>query len=336
MAVRSQFPVNIEDIEAAARRISGRVLRTPLVASASLGKLCGVPVGLKLEHHQTTGSFKLRGATNAVLSLSAEERARGVIAASTGNHGRALAHAAKAEGSVATICMSHLVPENKVSEIRRLGADVRIVGRSQDEAQEEVERLVAERGLVMVPPFDHAAVVAGQGTLGLEILEQMPDLTAVLVPVSGGGLAAGVAAAVKARKPAARVIGLTMERGAAMKASVAAGRPVLVEEHQSLADSLGGGIGLDNRLTFRMCSELVDDIILLTEAEIAAGMRHAYAEEREVVEGAGAVGIAALLAGKIDNIDGPIAVILSGRNTDMGLHLRVMNGETDPFREEAA
>ncbi|OHV81027.1 hydroxyectoine utilization dehydratase EutB [Ensifer sp. LCM 4579] len=332
----ASLPVTIEHIEAAARRMSGRVLATPLVSSASLGKLSGVPVGLKLEHHQTTGSFKLRGATNAVLSLSADERARGVVAASTGNHGRALAHAAKAEGSVATICMSRLVPENKVSEIRRLGADVRIVGKSQDEAQEEVERLVADKGLVMVPPFDHPAIVAGQGTLGLEIVEQMPEVAMVLVPVSGGGLAAGVAAAIKARKPATRVIGLTMERGAAMKASVDAGKPVLVEEHPSLADSLGGGIGLDNHVTFRMCRELIDDIVLLTEAEIAAGMRHAYSEEREVVEGAGAVGIAALLAGKIKNIEGPIAVILSGRNVDMGLHLRVMNGETDPFREETA
>jgi threonine dehydratase len=336
MAMSASLPVTIEDIEAAARRISGRVLTTPLVASASLGKVCGVPVGLKLEHHQTTGSFKLRGATNAVLSLSADERVRGVIAASTGNHGRALAHAAKAEGAVATICMSHLVPENKVSEIRRLGADVRITGKSQDEAQEEVERLVADKGLVMVPPFDHPAVVAGQGTLGLEIIDQMPEVAMVLVPVSGGGLAAGVAAAVKARKPGTRVIGLTMARGAAMKASLAAGRPVLVAEHASLADSLGGGIGLDNHVTFRMCRELIDDIVLVTEAEIAAGMRHAYAQEREVVEGAGAVGIAALLAGKIKAVEGPIAVILSGRNIDMGLHLRVMNGETDPFREEAA
>ncbi|WEX75402.1 hydroxyectoine utilization dehydratase EutB [Sinorhizobium numidicum] len=330
------LPVTIDDIEAAARRISGRLLRTPFVASASLSKLCGVTVGLKLEHHQATGSFKLRGATNAVLSLSAEERARGVIAASTGNHGRALAHAAKAEGSLATICMSRLVPENKVSEIRRLGADVRIVGKSQDEAQEEVERLVAEKGLVMIPPFDHPAVVAGQGTLGLEIIDEMPDAGTVLIPVSGGGLGAGVAAAIKARKPTTRIIGLTMERGAAMKASFAAGKPVLVEERPSLADSLGGGIGLDNRVTFQMCHALLDDIVLLTEAEIAAGMRHAYRQEREIVEGAGAVGIAALLAGKIKNIDGPVAVILSGRNVDMDLHLRVMNGETDPFREEAA
>lgn len=228
------------------------------------------------------------------------------------------------------------MPVNKVSEIRRLGANVRIVGNSQDEAQEEVERLVAENGLVMVPPFDHRAIVAGQGTLGLEVVAQMPDVAMVLVPVSGGGLAAGVAAAVKARRPATRVIGLTMERGAAMKASFAAGGPALVDEQPSLADSLGGGIGLDNRVTFRMCRELLDDIILLTEAEIAAGMRHAYAEEREIVEGAGAVGISALLAGKIKDIDGPIAVIISGRNVDMDLHLRVMNGETDPFREEAA
>ncbi|WP_439625378.1 hydroxyectoine utilization dehydratase EutB [Shinella sp.] len=331
----TNLPVTLADIEQAARRIEGRILRTPFVLSASLSERCGVPVGLKLEHHQTTGSFKLRGATNAVLSLSPEERARGVVAASTGNHGRALAHAAKAEGSVATICMSHLVPENKVAEIRRLGANVRIVGRSQDEAQVEVDRLVAEDGLVMVPPFDNPAVVAGQGTLGLEIVEAMPDVTTVLVPLSGGGLAAGVAAAVKGRLPKTRVIGLTMQRGAAMKASLDAGWPVQVEEKASLADSLGGGIGLDNAVTFRMCRDLLDEVILLSEAEIAAGMRHAYTQEREVIEGGAAVGIAALLSGRLGRL-GPVAVILSGRNVDMGLHQRVINGEADPFAEDAA
>ncbi|MCO5154499.1 MULTISPECIES: hydroxyectoine utilization dehydratase EutB [unclassified Shinella] len=332
----SDLPVTMADIEQAARRIDGRILRTPFVPSASLAERCGVPVGLKLEHHQTTGSFKLRGATNAVLSLSPGERARGVVAASTGNHGRALAYAAKVEGSVATICMSRLVPENKVSEIRRLGADVRITGRSQDEAQVEVERLVAEEGLVMVPPFDNRAVVAGQGTLGLEIAEAMPDVSTVLVPLSGGGLAAGVAAAVKGRVPKARVIGLTMQRGAAMKASLVAGRPIEVEEVASLADSLGGGIGLDNAVTFQMCRALLDDVILLSEAEIAAGMRHAYAEEREVIEGAAAVGIAALLSGRLGRLDGPVAVVLSGRNVDMGLHKRVLDGAVDPFAEERA
>jgi len=330
------LPVTLSDIEQAARRIKGRVLRTPFTLSAALAERCGVPVGLKLEHHQTTGSFKLRGATNAVLSLSPEERARGVVAASTGNHGRALAHAASAEGSVATICMSRLVPDNKVSEIRRLGATVRIVGRSQDEAQFEVDRLVAEDELVMVPPFDAPAVVAGQGTLGLEIVEAMPDVATVLVPLSGGGLAAGVAAAVKGRSPKTRVIGLTMARGAAMKASLDAGRPVAVEEVASLADSLGGGIGLDNAVTFGMCRALLDDVILLSEPEIAAGMRHAYAQEREVAEGAGAVGIAALLSGRLGRLDGPVAVILSGRNVDMDLHRRVINGETDPFGEKTA
>lgn len=332
---RQLAPVSLDDIRAASARIAGRVRRTPMVHSYALSELTGVPVHLKLEHHQTTGSFKLRGAFNAVLSLSVEERARGVVAASTGNHGRALAHAAKAEGVVATICMSMLVPENKVSEIRRLGAEVRIVGRSQDEAQDEVDRLVAEKGMVMVPPFDHPAVVAGQGTLGLELVEQLPDAATVLVPLSGGGLAVGVAAAVKELKPNARVVGLTMERGAAMKASLDAGRPVQVEELPSLADSLGGGIGLDNRLTFAMCRDLLDEVVLLSEEEIAAGMRHAYSVEREIVEGAGAVGIGALLSGRVRS-EGPIVAILSGRNIDMNLHRRVINGAVSLSTEDAA
>ncbi|MCV3735249.1 hydroxyectoine utilization dehydratase EutB (plasmid) [Rhizobium sp. TRM96647] len=327
--------VSIDDIRAASARIAGRVLRTPMAPSAILQEGAGAPVHLKLEHHQTTGSFKLRGATNAVLSLTPAQRARGVVAASTGNHGRALAHAARAEGAVATICMSRLVPENKVAEIRRLGAEVRIVGSSQDEAQEEVDRLVAEKGMVMVPPFDDAAVIAGQGTLGLELIEQLPQVATVLVPLSGGGLAAGVAAAVKGANPKAKVIGLTMERGAAMKASLDAGHPVQVEELPSLADSLGGGIGLDNALTFAMCRDLLDDVLLLPEAEIAAGMRHAYAVEREIVEGAGAVGIAALLAGRIRSA-GPIVAILSGRNVDMTLHRRIVNGATSVEEEVAA
>ncbi|OOG74768.1 hydroxyectoine utilization dehydratase EutB [Sinorhizobium sp. A49] len=332
----SSLPVVYGDIEAAAQRISAHMLKTPFALSPSLSELLDVPIGLKLEHHQTTGSFKLRGACNALLSLSPAERKRGVVAASTGNHGRALAYAAKAEGTVATICMSRLVPENKLAEIRRLGARVHITGASQDDAQREVERLVEQDGLVMVPPFDNPAIVAGQGTLGLEIVDDMPDVGMVLVPLSGGGLASGVALAVKSRRPDIRVIGLTMERGAAMKASLDVGRPVEIAEMPSLADSLGGGIGLVNRVTFAMCNALLDDVVLLSEAEIAAGMRHAYAQEREIVEGAGAVGIAALLAGKIDPAGRPVALILSGRNVDMELHQRVVNCETDLLREDAA
>lgn len=318
--------VTLSDINAARERIHNKVERTPTVTSQSLSQRFGVPVYLKLEHRQTTGSFKLRGASNAVASLSAEERTRGVVAASTGNHGRALAHAAKLEGMRAVICMSRLVPQNKLDEIRRLGAEVRVVGNSQDDAQHEVERLVAQEGLVMLPPFDHPAIIAGQGTLGLEMIEQAPDAAMVLVQLSGGGLASGVAAAVKGVSPGTKVIGVSMARGAAMKASLDAGRPVLVEELPTLADSLGGGIGLDNRLTFAMCRDLLDDVILLSEDEIAAGIRHAYAQEREIVEGAGAVGIAALLAGKVKT-KGPVVVLLSGRNIDMNAHRRIICGE---------
>jgi len=317
--------VSLEDIVLASERIASRVLHTPLVPSVALSDLTGWPVHLKLEHHQTTGSFKLRGAINAVLCLTADERARGVITASTGNHGRALAYAAKSQGASATICMSRLVPENKVAEIRRLGADVRIVGNSQDDAQREVDRLVHEEKLVTVPPFDDERVIAGQGSLGLEILKDCPEVATVLVPLSGGGLASGVAAALKMNKPAIRVVGITMERGAAMKASLDAGRPVEVTEEESLADSLGGGIGLQNRLTLAMCRNLLDDVVLLSESEIAKGMRHAYGLEREIVEGAGAVGIGALLAGRFAP-SGPVVAILSGRNVDMDVHRRVING----------
>ncbi|MEV8878034.1 hydroxyectoine utilization dehydratase EutB [Mesorhizobium ciceri] len=327
--------VTLEHIRAARERIAGKVERTPTVLSQNLSEELGVPIHLKLEHRQTTGSFKLRGASNAVASLSTAEKTRGVVAASTGNHGRALAHAAKLEGMHAVICMSRLVPENKLDEIRRLGAEVRIVGDSQDDAQQEVDRLVAQEGLVMLPPFDHPDIVAGQGTLGLEMIEQVPDAALVLVQLSGGGLASGVAAAIKGVSPGTKIIGVSMARGAAMKASLDAGRPVLVEELPTLADSLGGGIGLDNRLTFAMCRDLLDDIVLLSEDEIAAGIRHAYAREREIVEGAGAVGIAALLAGKVRS-DGPVVVLLSGRNIDMDAHRRIVCGEAPSLKEHAA
>lgn len=318
--------VALADIHSARERIADKIERTPTMLSPSLSERLGIPVHLKLEHRQITGSFKLRGALNAVASLTAEERARGVVAASTGNHGRALAYAAKLQGMRAVICMSRLVPENKLDEIRRLGAEVRIVGNSQDDAQQEVERLVAQGGLVMLPPFDHPAIIAGQGTLGLEMIEQVPDAALVLVPLSGGGLASGIAAAVKGVSPGTKIIGVSMARGAAMKASLDAGKPVLVEELPTLADSLGGGIGIDNRLTFAMCRDLLDDVVLLSEDEIADGIRHAYAQEREIIEGAGAVGIAALLAGKVE-ASGPVVVLLSGRNIDMNMHRKIVCGE---------
>ena len=318
--------ITLPDIEAAQRRIEGKVEPTATVPSVSLTEIAGAPVFLKLEHRQTTGSFKLRGASNAVAQLDTSARRRGVVAASTGNHGRALAYAAKLEGVRAVICMSRLVPDNKITEIRRLGADIRIVGDSQDDAQDEADRLVETDGLTMVPPFDNADVIAGQGTVGIEMMEAVPTAGTMLVQLSGGGLAAGVAAAVKGLSPSTRVIGVSMQRGAAMKASLDAGRPVPVEEVPTLADSLGGGIGLSNRFTFGMCRNLLDGVVLLTEAEIAAGISHAYAVEREIVEGAGAVGIAAILAGKV-KLEVETIVLLSGRNIDMDLHRRIVNGD---------
>ncbi|MGB3314797.1 MAG: hydroxyectoine utilization dehydratase EutB [Albidovulum sp.] len=318
--------VGLDQIRAAQQAIAAALRPTPCIRSESLTAQCGTPVHLKLEHQQITGSFKLRGATYAVSRLTAEDRARGVVCASTGNHGRALAYAARAAGLRCIVCMSELVPSNKVEAIGALGAEIRIIGHSQDDAQEEVDRLVADEGMVMLPPFDHPDIIAGQGTLGLELLREVPALGTVLVQLSGGGLIAGVAAALKGARPGIRVIGVSMERGAAMHAALTAGHPVEVEELPTLADSLGGGIGLENRHTFAMVRDLVDEVVLLTEAEIAEGIHHAHWQERQIVEGAGAVGIAALLAGKVTP-NGETAVLLSGGNIDMGLHHRLISGE---------
>ncbi|MBW7055625.1 hydroxyectoine utilization dehydratase EutB [Paracoccus bogoriensis] len=311
--------VGLDAIRDAARRIEGQVIRTPVALSEGLTRAAGVPVWLKLEHRQTTGAFKLRGVTNAVARLG---DVAGVTTASTGNHGRALAHAARVRGIQAVICMSSLVPDNKVRAIQDLGAEARIIGASQDEAFLEAQRLEAEEGFALIPPFDHPDVIAGQGTLGLEIIEQIPEAAAIAVPLSGGGLLAGVAAAAKALRPDIRIIGISMERGAAMAASLAAGQPVEVRELPTLADSLGGGIGLRNRLTFPMVRDLMDDLILLTEDEIAAGIRH-LAFEGHVVEGAAAVGAGAVLAGRLRG-PGPLVLILSGANIDPATHADIL------------
>jgi threonine dehydratase len=319
-------PIGLAEIKRASATIGNTIRRTPVELSAGLTALLSVPVRLKLEHHQVTGSFKLRGATNAVLGLSDQQRRRGVVGVSTGNHGRALAYASRDAGAPCIICMSRLVPQNKIDGIEALGAEARIVGTSQDEAQVEVDRLVAEEGMTMVPPFDHPDIIAGQGTVGLELMEQIAEVATVVVPVSGGGLIAGVSAALKASRPGVRVIGVSMERGAAMHECLKAGRPKQVEELATLADSLGGGIGIDNQHTFRMVRDLVDDMVLVSEAEIAGAIRHLYWHERQIVEGSGSVGVAALLSRKVTP-SGPCAVLLSGGNIDMKLHHRIISGE---------
>lgn len=313
--------LTLDDFTAAAARIAGKVHRTPMRSSATLSALAGGEVWLKCEHRQDTGAFKLRGATNAVARLG---KVAGVTTASTGNHGRALAHAAQSLGLPAIICVSRLVPQNKREAIEALGAEARVVGASQDEAFEEAHRLEQEEGFALIPPFDDADIIAGQGTLGLEIIEQLPEAGEIAIPLSGGGLLAGVACAARALRPDIRITGISMERGAAMAASLDAGHPVEVEELETLADSLGGGIGLDNRLTFAMCRELMDRLILLTEEEIAAGIRHLAREEGEIVEGAAAVGPAAVLCGKLRAEHGPLVLLLSGANIDPARHASIL------------
>jgi threonine dehydratase len=319
--------VTLQDIYEARRTIAPWVRRTPLIPSAALSQQTQSCVYLKLETVHATGAFKIRGASNAILHLSEAQRAQGVVTVSTGNHGRAVAYAAKRIGIRAVVCMSRLVPENKVRAIRDLGAEARITGKSQDEAQREAERLVAEEGMALIPPFDHPQVIAGQGVVGLELLEDLPELDCVLVPLSGGGLIAGLALALKAASPAIRIVGISMERGPAMYHSIQAGKPVQVEEQQSLADSLGGGVGLDNRYTFPLVQDHVDDILLLSEEQIARGMMHLYRHEQIVAEGAAAVGVAALLAERVQPLGSHVVVVISGRNVDMGVFTQVVTGQ---------
>ena len=325
--------IGIDDIHAASKRISDTVRLTPVRQSTTLSEECGVPVYLKLEHLQVTGSFKIRGATNAILSLSEEQRSHGVVGVSTGNHGRGLAYAAKQNGVKCIICMSELVPQNKIDGIKSHGAKVRIVGTSQDDAQVEVDRLVKQDGMTLIPPFDHAHIIAGQGTLGLEMLNQVEDIDTVIVQVSGGGLVSGVALALKSIKPNIKIIGVSMERGAAMHACQKAGKPIFVPELSTIADSLGGGIGLDNQYTFQMVRDLVDEIVLVDEQAIVEAIHHAYWHEQQILEGSGAVGIAALKSGLIKPT-GPTICLLSGGNIDMNLHHQIISGVENCFGRE--
>ncbi len=235
--------LNLAGVRKAGKAIQGIALRTPVIASRTLSARAGQPVWLKLETLQPTRAFKIRGAANALNRLTASQRKIGVVCCSTGNHGRAVAYVAAKLGIPATVCVSSLVPENKVASIKELGAGVRRIGACQDDAQKEAHLISEETGAIDIPPFDHPAVIEGQGTIALEILEDVAEIDTFLVPLSGGGLIGGIALAAKSLKPSIRIIGISMERGAAMQASLAAGKPVEVEEVSSLADSLGGGIG---------------------------------------------------------------------------------------------
>ena len=321
----SAAAITMDDITAAQDVIAGIADQTPLVPSPFLSKYCGGDALLKLENMQPIGAFKIRGAMNAIAALPQD--IPGVTCYSTGNHGRGVAFAAGQRGMKAIICMSSLVPQAKVEGIRALGAEARIIGHSQDEAALEVERLCRDEGFIDISPFDDRHVIAGQGTIGIELLEKRPDLETILVPLSGGGLAAGIALAAKTINPSIKVIGISMDRGAAMHASIHAGQPVDVEEMASLADSLGGGIGLDNQYSFDLCRHLLDEVVLVTEEEIYRAMQVLYYEDRIIAEGSCVVGIAALMAGKIKSAPPPIAAIITGRNLDMAMFTKIVSGQ---------
>lgn len=308
----------------AQRLIAGLAVKTPLIEAREFATRH--PLLLKLETLQPIGAFKIRGAAHALMRLDPQAKARGVVCCSTGNHGRAVAYAARALGIAATVCLSELVPQAKVDAIAALGANIRRHGASQDEAQHEADRLVREKGLTDIRPFDHRDVILGQATIALELLHERPDLARIIVPLSGGGLIGGIAFAAKVLKPSIHITGVSMDRGAAMHQSLKAGQPVTVTEVPSLADSLGGGINLDNQWTFDLCRAYVDETLLVSEEDIYCGMRALFLKERLVAEGAGAVGIAALLAGKI-TLDGPTAMIISGRNVDMEQFMAIAKGE---------
>ena len=284
----------IDDVRRAAKRIEGLATRTALVPSFGLSRLTGADVRLKLETTQPTRAFKIRGAANVIRAQESIDGGKGVVAYSTGNHGRAVAYVASRLGIPATVCMSNNTTSDKRDSLRALGANVRLVGESQDEAAELARSIEAE-GAILVDPINDPLTTAGQGTIGLEIVEEWPDVDTVIVPVSGGALMAGVALAVKTTNPAARLVGVSMEHGAAMHASLEAGHPIAIPEVESLADSLQGGITLDNDHSFEMVNDLVDDVVLVSEEQIGVAMAEAVIEERLVLEGAGATPIAALL-----------------------------------------
>lgn len=309
--VISQAAPTFADIVAARRRIAGLIRSTPLVTAAELGT-----VSLKVESLQETGSFKVRGAANALLMLDAAERAAGVVAVSSGNHGRAVAFVARSLGIAATVCVSARVPAVKVEAIGALGARVVVGGPGQDEAEAAAHRLGLETGATFIHPFDDPRVIAGQGTLGCDIVEAAPDTSTIVVPLSGGGLISGLALAAKALRPRIKVIGVSQDRGPAMYDSLRAGRLTDVVEEDTLADALAGGLGAENRHTLRMCRDLLDDVVLVSEEEIAAAMRHLRRRHGLRVEGGGAVGVAALLAGKVDATVATVAVISGGNVAD--------------------
>lgn len=317
------WPIQIEDIHAASSRIAGGVERTPCLKSDWLSPLCGVELYLKREHRQRTGSFKERGARNALLQLNEEQRRHGVIAASAGNHALALACHGQQLRVPVTVVMPTFAPMIKVQHCRSFGANVILHGQHIGDAKDHAMSLIDERSLTYINGYDHPDIIAGAGTIGLEMLEQRPELDAIIVPVGGAGLIAGVALAAKSVRPEIEIIGVEPANAASFSAALKAGGPTRVEMQPTLADGLA--VPMVGANAFAIASQLVDRLVMVNEQDIALAVLRLVEMEKAVVEGAGAAGVAALLAGKIEGLEGKqVGTILCGGNIDTTMLGRIM------------
>ncbi|MER6260909.1 MULTISPECIES: threonine ammonia-lyase [Streptomyces] len=313
--------VTLDDVRGAQKMLSGVARATAMEGSRHLSQLVGAPVHLKCENLQRTGSFKLRGAYVRIAGLLPEERAAGVVAASAGNHAQGVALASSLLGVHATVFMPQGAPLPKVSATREYGAEVRLHGQVVDETLAAAEEYAAETGAVFIHPFDHPDIIAGQGTVGLEILEQCPEVRTVVVGVGGGGLAAGIAVAVKALRPDVRIVGVQAEGAACYPPSLAAGRPVSLDSPATMADGIK--VGRPGEVPFGIVGELVDEVRTVSEDQLSAALLLCLERAKLVVEPAGAAPVAALLAAP-DGFEGPVVAVLSGGNVDPLLMQRVL------------
>lgn len=316
--------VSLADVEVARGRLEGRILMTSLTLSESFHDLIPARPWFKFENLQRTGSFKERGALNRMMLLSEDERARGVIAASAGNHAQGVAYHAGLLGIQATIVMPERTPLIKVSNTERHGARVVLYGHSYDEAQEETLRLVEAEGQVLVHPFDDPAVIAGQGTIALELLDQFPGLDVVVVPLGGGGLISGMAVALKELAPHIRVVGVEAESLPAATRAREAGRLVTIPPGETIADGIA--VRRIGNLTFSLIEQFVDELVTVTEEEIASSVLLLLEREKSVVEPAAAATLAAVISGKVKEIEGrDVCMLLSGGNIDVNLLSRIID-----------
>jgi threonine dehydratase len=309
--------IGLPEIRAAAARIAGRVHRTPLLSSGSIGDLAGgIRLFLKCESFQKTGSFKPRGALNKVLSISDAERNRGLVTVSAGNHAQAVAWAARAAGVAATVVMPTDAPRSKIDAVKGYGAEI-VFHDDRATLFDKLNQVKDARGLTFVHPFDDPVVLAGAGTAGLEILEQLPEAEVVVVPVGGGGLLGGVASAVKQIRPSARVVAVELQAGPGLAPALAAGKPVPVERpRDTLADGLTPPFV--GALPLEIARQAVDDIVAVSEGEIVEAMRLLLTRAKLYVEGSGAAATAALLAGRVRVPSrAPVVAIVSGGNVDL-------------------